>query len=112
MLNTKDVDFSVVDDELMDVMKPTRKEYHIMKTRTKALRKYKILRDYYGFQKNYDSRIEHGKEIGRLNFGLKHYGFLRKGKIHCSCNMCKAKTKNAGYKISDQKKLDKLNYQD
>lgn len=47
-----------------------------------------------------------------------------KNKIHCSCPMCSAKTRNKGrrdrksyapsinYKISDQRKIDRLAYSD
>ena len=31
-----------------------------------------------------------------------------KGKIHCSCPMCSAKTRRNGYKISDLRKIDSL----
>ena len=33
---------------------------------------------------------------------------LSKGKVHCSCPLCRAKTRIEGYKISDLKKLEKL----
>lgn len=33
---------------------------------------------------------------------------LSKGKVHCSCPMCSAKTRRNGYKISDLKKLESL----
>ena len=35
---------------------------------------------------------------------------LSKDKIHCSCPMCAAKTRKNGYKISDLKKLESLQY--
>jgi len=35
---------------------------------------------------------------------------LSKNKIHCSCPMCSAKTNRNGYKISDLKKLESLQY--
>lgn len=31
----------------------------------------------------------------------KHDGCYSKGKIHCSCDMCNAKTRFSGYKFSD-----------
>lgn len=31
-------------------------------------------------------------------------------KIHCSCPICSAKTARDGYTISDQRKIDKLEY--
>ena len=51
---------------------------------------------------------------------VKHRGMLSKGKIHCSCPMCRAKTRNKGsrrkgslspahnYTIADQRKLDAM----
>lgn len=110
MLNKKDIDYSVVNGEPGEVMKPTRKEYRMMKTDSKAKRKYKLLKEIYGFYDGYDSNIEHGLEIGKLNYGLAHYGYLRKGKIHCSCWLCSQKTKIRGYSASDLRKFDKLNY--
>lgn len=50
-------------------------------------------------------------------------GYFRKGKIHCSCPLCSAKTGKSpyygtnyrygkgNYKISDIKKIDSMNYQ-
>ena len=35
---------------------------------------------------------------------------LSKAKIHCSCPMCSAKSGRNGYKISDLKKLEALQY--
>ena len=35
---------------------------------------------------------------------------LSKNKVHCSCPMCSAKTNRNGYKISDLKKLESLQY--
>ena len=32
-------------------------------------------------------------------------GFLDKGKIHCSCDMCQQKVKTNGWKHSDRKQL-------
>lgn len=90
----------------------TRKQYRIMKTKSKADRKYKLIKQLYGYSPNYDSYSEHGKELGKLNYGLRHYGYLRKGKIHCSCPLCAAKTRKNGYTISDLKKLEKLNYKE
>lgn len=73
----------------------TRKAYHIMKTHSKTLRKYHLIRDIYP-----------------NTYHIKHYGDLRKGKIHCSCPLCRAKIKYNGYTITDQKKLDRLYYND
>lgn len=52
------------------------------------------------------------------------YGRYSKGKIHCSCPMCSAKTRNKGrrrkcknyapainYKISDVRRLDEMRYE-
>ena len=71
-----------------------RKAYHIRKTRSKALRKMRIVKD----QHNY--------------WYYPYFGMYRKGKIHCSCPLCRAKTRYEGYKHSDQKKIDMLNYKD
>ena len=51
-------------------------------------------------------------------------GYYSKGKIHCSCPMCSAKTRNKGrrrktkpyapainYKISDARRLDEMKYE-
>ena len=92
--------------------KPSRREYHIMKTKAKADRKYRLIRDIYGLYQDYNSYSENGKELGKLNYGLKHYGYLRKGKIHCSCPLCRAKVKYNGYKISDIKKLEKMKFEE
>lgn len=35
-------------------------------------------------------------------------GSLHKGKVHCSCWMCASKTRVLGWRISDQRKLDRL----
>ena len=57
---------------------------------------------------------------------VKHRGQLNKGKIHCSCGACMAKTRNKGkkryihgnyapainYKISDLRKIEKMNWND
>ena len=79
----------------------------------KALRKRRIDREVYSYW-----------------YGDRDYGFYNnlhqysKNKIHCSCSMCSAKTKNKGrrkknwwapsrnYKHSDIKKIQKLEYQD
>ena len=42
---------------------------------TKAMRKYRLL-----------------KQLEGESWYVKHFGMLRKGKIHCSCPMCAAKT--------------------
>lgn len=84
----------------------------------KALRKRRIDHAvsypfyYRGTEKSYD--------IGFYN-NLHQYS---KNKIHCSCAMCSAKTRNKGnskhkgiskpinYKISDLRKIQKLEYED
>ena len=72
-----------------------RRAYHIRKTKTKTLRKYHIANaTYWG------------------GYDIKHMGYLRKGKIHCSCPLCRSKVKYNGYKHSDLKKIDCLNYSD
>ena len=65
-----------------------------MKDYTKALRKYKLvhsMNDYWYYP---------------------HFGQYRKGKIHCSCPLCRAKVKYEGYGISDLRKFERLNYSD
>lgn len=37
-------------------------------------------------------------------------GHLHKGKIHCGCGVCVSKTKVWGWKISDQVKLNKMDF--
>ena len=85
-------------------------------SRRKALRKRRIANEIY---RNHDSQGEY----------LPYYDNLHqysKNKIHCSCAACQQKTRNKGkrhardygwypsinYKISDLRKLDKLNYID
>jgi len=43
---------------------------------------------------------------------FKFDGQYSKGKIHCSCSLCAAKTRVNGYKISDQRKQDRMTYQE
>lgn len=57
---------------------------------------------------------------------VKYRGELNKGKIHCSCHLCSAKTRNKGkrrhlygnyapnlnYKISDLKKIQSMNFKE
>ena len=35
-----------------------------------------------------------------------------KGKIHCSCELCSAKTRKDGHTISDIRKIQRLEYDD
>lgn len=37
---------------------------------------------------------------------------LSKGKVHCSCPMCAAKTKTNGWKHSDLKEIERMDYKD
>ena len=79
----------------------------------KALRKRRIAKEIYSYG----------------NYTFEYYDNLHqysKNKIHCSCAACQQKTRNKGkrhardygwypsinYKISDLRKLDKLNYID
>ena len=73
-------------------------------------------------------RIDH--EVYRYWYDDPNHGFYgnlhqySKNKIHCSCPMCSAKTKNKGrrkknwwapprnYEISDVRKIQKLEYED
>lgn len=77
----------------------------------KALRKRRIDKDIYTY---------HGRSYGYYD-NLHQYS---KNKIHCSCPMCSAKTRNKGhsklkgmipginYKISDVRKIQKLEYEE
>lgn len=77
----------------------------------KALRKRRLDREIYCYL----------SEEFRYYNNLHQYS---KNKIHCSCPMCSAKTRNKGhsrykgmvpginYKISDVKKIQRLEYQD
>lgn len=38
----------------------------------------------------------------------KHDGELSKGKIHCSCKLCRAKSRENGPKFSDLRKLEAM----
>lgn len=73
-------------------------------------------RDYY--RKMRKKFIHHKKFINQKCFGYWNMPFYdcdgkySKGKIHCSCPICASKTRIYGWKISDQRKLDKLNYLD
>lgn len=76
----------------------------------KALRKKRIDSQVYDYDRDYG-----------FYDNLHQYS---KNKIHCSCPMCSAKTKNKGhrkknwwapphnYKISDVRKINRLEYQD
>lgn len=79
----------------------------------KALRKRRIDRDVY--------RYWYNDHYSGFYDNLHQYS---KNKIHCSCPMCSAKTKNKGrrkknwwapphnYKISDVRKIQRLEYED
>jgi hypothetical protein len=47
------------------------------------------------------------KETRKGRVGL---GYLHKGKIHCGCGSCVWKTRDFGWKTSDQRKIAKCNY--
>lgn len=65
-------------------------------SRKKALRKRKIDRFHYGcVYPWYDNLHQYSKN-----------------KIHCSCPMCSAKTRNINYKISDLRKVQAMDYQE
>lgn len=80
----------------------------------KALRKRRIDRDVFWHPSSYGSTCT-------MYDNLHQYS---KNKIHCSCPMCSAKTRNKGsnkkkgmspsinYKISDVRKIQKLEYVD
>ena len=66
-------------------------------SRMKALRKRRIDRDTYWHPDGYWYWYNN----------LHQYS---KNKVHCSCPLCAAKTGVNGYKISDQRKIDRLEY--
>ena len=82
-------------------------------SRRKALRKRRIAREIYSY---HDHTCEYYDNLHQYS----------KNKIHCSCPMCSAKTRNKGkrrqkvngwypsvnYKHSDLRKLTRLNYED
>lgn len=67
-------------------------------------------------------RVSYLKAVRKQRIYPGYYGNLHqysKNKIHCSCPMCSAKVGKyhgrgvgANYKISDQRKLDRLTYAD
>lgn len=69
------------------------------KSIVKALRKRRIDQDIYGFLNR-----EHGY--------YKNLHQYSKNKIHCSCPICSVKTRKDGLKISDLRKIQKLEYDD
>lgn len=74
-------------------MKKLSKSYNRDVSRRKALRKKKIAEQIYD---------------GDYYNNLHQYS---KNKIHCSCPLCSAKTRNKGkinYKVSDYKKIERL----
>ena len=42
--------------------------------------------------------IKRRKKISKHYWYVEHDGYLDKGKIHCSCPICSAKTRNKGYR--------------
>lgn len=86
--------------------KPCSRAYNRDVSRRKALRKRKMVRDFYG------SNCEYYNNLHQYS----------KNKIHCSCMMCSSKTRNKGkrrsksgnyapsinYKISDLRRLDSM----
>ncbi len=97
------------------MMSARNRHYSIIK----ALRKRRIDRDIYCA---FDYR--HPYLIVRDSAFYKNLHQYSKNKIHCSCPMCSAKTRNKGrskhkgmsppvnYKISDVRKIQKLEYED
>lgn len=59
-------------------------------------RKVNIIKHVYGFNNEDSPSYISGK--------------LNKGKIHCSCPMCRSKTKTLGWKYQDLKNIEKCNY--
>ena len=67
------------------------------KQRVKAIkRKYRIRKSLWGEEKT----IEYYDNVPK--------GTLSKGKVHCSCYLCSAKTKRDGWKPSDQKRINSM----
>ena len=66
-------------------------------------------------RKNNFSKIRKRKQIVNdiYNDGwcYKHDNQYSKGKIHCSCPLCTAKTKGGNYKHSDRQKIDNMDEQ-
>lgn len=59
------------------------------------LRKYRILK-----MQNHDSKV-----FERIFDRPRHFGRLRKGKVHCSCPICAVKQRTHGMKISEIKRI-------
>lgn len=69
-------------------------------------------REYVRFQRY--THIQRKKKIIKEQnnyWGYKYDGVLSKGKIHCSCPLCAAKTNVNGHKISEVRKIESMNYQ-
>lgn len=69
-------------------------------------------KEYVRFQRY--THIERKKKIIKEQHNYWNYkfdGVLSKGKIHCSCWMCSAKTNVHGPKMSDLRKIEDMNYQ-
>lgn len=69
-------------------------------------------KEYVRFQRY--THIQRKKRIIKEQDGYWHYkhdGVLSKGKIHCSCYMCAAKTSLHGPKISELRKIEAMDYQ-
>lgn len=71
-------------------------------SRKKALRKQRIDRAIYSYLDRGNFAREHG-----YYDNLHQYS---KNKIHCSCPLCSAKTRIDGRTISDQRKINRLEY--
>lgn len=78
------------------------KAYLRHKTRVHIRRKRHILKDVYNMSND---------EIKR-NICFNHDGRLAKGKVHCSCSLCRAKTKELGWKHSDMKRIEACKQQE
>lgn len=68
-------------------MERTR-DYRRKKNYSKAMKRKKFCENAYGFD------------------WYEHLGQYIKGKIHCSCPLCSAKSKRNGYKPSDLRKIE------
>lgn len=83
-------------------------------------------RDRSYYRKMRAKHIRRKKKIGTITYGeqwhYKHDGMYSKGKVHCSCMLCRAKTRNKGrgqghtvpainYKHSDQVKVQRMDNQ-
>ena len=56
-------------------------------------------------------RIDQERSAGRWPDWYNNLHQYSKGKIHCSCGMCRCKTKDSGYPIQDLKRILEMEYE-